>query len=170
MVPLCKYILDGDQPCEQAAIKGGHYCRHHQVVRKSVAAADEAAPVPLPFVYPSNHTAQLYNYFLLAQALNEGRLDLRTVNALIRILKACDASLKASVAEGEQLSEADLSSEPEAPGVTDQGGADEEEPLKIAAAGEPARVRYEPTYPAQQTRDPLELLRHSRSKSGRKRR
>ena len=178
MVPLCKYILDGDQPCEQAAIKGGHYCRHHQVVRKSVAAAEaesELSHPSLPFVFPSNYACQLHNYFLVVEALNDGRVDLKTANMMHRLQKSCDASLKQAVLERDQLGEPLLSrgpdSGPNAVQIADQDeAADNEERFKIAAASEPARVRYEPTYPAQQTRDPLELLRHSRGKSGRGRR
>ena len=177
MIPLCQYILQGDQQCEQAAIKGGHYCRHHQVVRKSVAAAEaegELAHPSLPFHFPSDHGSQLYNYYQVLQALNEGRLNNKTANMMIRLLKACDASLKAAVAEVVQLCEAELSNEPDSESDKDQiadqdEAADDEERIKIAAAREPARVRNEPTYPAQQTREPLDLLRHSRGMNGRRR-
>jgi hypothetical protein len=99
MIDLCRYILQGGKQCEQAAIKGEYYCRHHQFVRKAVAEATPqadpyAARKPLPFVFPEDRAAVQINYFLVLQAINDGRLDQKTANLMIRLLRACDANLK----------------------------------------------------------------------------
>ncbi|HEV2465215.1 MAG TPA: hypothetical protein VGT04_15515 [Acidobacteriaceae bacterium] len=169
MVPLCKYILDGDQQCEQAAINGGHYCRHHQVVRKSVAAAEaELAPPSLPLIFPTNYACQVHNYFLIAQALNEGRINLKTANMLHRLLKSCDASLKQAALEAAESGEADSSGDLDAEELL---GAIDEMKIRLAASEESEPTRKEPAgEPAPQKRDPRELLRHSRSIGGRGRR
>lgn len=198
MIALCEYILEGDKGCEQAAIKGGHYCRHHQVIRKSVAAVEAEGleeREPLPLVFPKDHASQLFNYFLVLQALNEGRLNSKMANIMIRLLKACDANLKnARLNEGAN-SDSESNSEQDTEAV-------EGEKISVAAAGEdcalPPFAQNHPTdedlsvhprerrpvhgdpgvgtpvvregWGTQQKREPLDLLRHSRGMRGRSRR
>ncbi|HEV2464785.1 MAG TPA: hypothetical protein VGT04_13350, partial [Acidobacteriaceae bacterium] len=99
--------------------------------------------------------------------LNEGRINLKTANMLHRLLKSCDASLKQAALEAAESGEADSSGDLDAEELL---GAIDEMKIRLAASEEPARVRNESTYPAQQTREPLDLLRHSRSIGGRSRR
>ena len=97
MIALCKYILQGGNQCGQAALKDGHYCRHHQFVTKAIAEGTpqgNGSRTPLPFVFPEDRAAVQINYFLLLQAINDGRVDAKTAGLMLRVLKACDANLK----------------------------------------------------------------------------
>lgn len=174
MVPLCQYILQDDKQCEQAAIKGGHYCRHHQVIRKSIAASEaegEDTHTPLPFAFPENYAAQLHNYFMVLHALNEGRLNIRMVNVMIRLLKACDASLKQMARNTEESSELDSDNEQTSTDSEQVPEVDASERTEIAAARERRHERKEPTsVAAREMREPLALLQHSRGIAGRGRR
>ena len=117
--------------------------------------------------FPANYACQVHNYFLIAQALNEGRINLKTANMLHRLLKSCDASLKQAALEAAERGEADSSGDLDAEQLL---GAIDEMKIRLAASEEPAPVRNQPTYPAQQKRDPLDLLRHSRGGKGRRKR
>lgn len=119
MIALCQYILQGGKQCEQAALKGGHYCRHHQIVRRTI---EESAPQgdgygsrkPLPFVFPEDRASVQLNYFMILQAINDGRLDQKTASLMLRVLKACDANLKKGpLNEGAAAAEASEAEETE---------------------------------------------------------
>lgn len=97
MIALCEYILQGGNRCGQAALKDDHYCRHHRIVNMATAEATSQGHGmrdPLPFVFPEDCASVQINYYLLAQGINDGHLDLKTANILLRVFKACDANLK----------------------------------------------------------------------------
>jgi len=178
MIPLCQYMLQGGKQCEQAAIKGELYCRHHHFVRRAIADAAPqggdkfGARAPLPFVFPEDRAAVQINYFLVLQAVNAGRLDLKTAAMMIRLLKACDANLKkGSLNEGAETAAADLDDE-SLPAESEQvEEEDASETIKIEAAEGSGHARNErPSAPPPQKCNPMELLRHSRRTSGKKRR
>lgn len=88
--PLCTYIKTDGVRCGSPAVKGSELCFHHSAVKtalgkvKPQAASGEFAPIP--FVFPEDRASMQINFFLLLQAFNEGRIDLRTFNAMQRLL------------------------------------------------------------------------------------
>ena len=79
MIQLCRYILQGGNQCQQAAINGENYCRHHLVVRRTVAAnTPKQNPYriekPLALVFPEDRAALMIDIFVVMQAFNEGEL------------------------------------------------------------------------------------------------
>ena len=99
MIPLCRYILQGGNQCQQAAINGEYYCRHHLVVRRTVAAA---APKPnpyqvektLPLIFPEDRAALQIDIFFVMQAFNEGDISPKRANIFTRLLHECSINLK----------------------------------------------------------------------------
>lgn len=99
MIPLCRYILQGGNQCQQAAINGEHYCRHHLVVRRTVAAnTPKQNPYriekPLTLVFPEDRAALMIDVFVVMQAFNEGQISPRSANILTRLLHECGVILK----------------------------------------------------------------------------
>lgn len=99
MIHLCRHILPGGKLCDQASVRGTLYCRHHSTVKAAIerehAAPDPAlAHTPLALVYPEDKAAIQLNLFLVLQALNHKRIDVRTANAMNRILRACEQNLR----------------------------------------------------------------------------
>ena len=99
MIPLCRYILQGGNPCQQAAINGEHYCRHHLVVRRTVAAnTPKQNPYrvekPLALVFPEDRAALMIDVFVVMQAFNEGQIGPKSATILTRLLHECGVILK----------------------------------------------------------------------------
>lgn len=99
MIALCRYILQGGNPCQQAAINGENYCRHHLVVRRTVAAnTPKQNPYrvekPLALVFPEDRAALMIDVFVVMQAFNEGEISPRSANIFTRLLHECGAILK----------------------------------------------------------------------------
>lgn len=99
MIQLCRHIFAGGKLCEQAAVRGSMFCRHHGTVKMALAR-EKAAPdpaiwhTPIAFVYPEDRAAVQLNLFMVLQALNSKRIDLRTANAMGRLLRSCEANLR----------------------------------------------------------------------------
>lgn len=99
MISLCRYILQGGNPCTQAAIGGENYCRHHLVVRRTVAA-NQPRPNPyriekaLPLVFPEDRAALQINLFLVMQGFNEGQIGPKSANIFAKLLHECAVNLK----------------------------------------------------------------------------
>jgi hypothetical protein len=97
MIAFCRHILNGGVLCQQAAIKGTHLCRHHGVVKTTLAVARRPAPYgvpqPLPFVLPEDRASIQLNYLLVLEALNDQKIDNRTANTMNRILRSCEMNL-----------------------------------------------------------------------------
>ena len=100
MIPLCRYILQGGNQCQQAAINGEYYCRHHLVVRRTVAATNSVRPdpyrveQPLPLVFPEDRAAQQLNVFMVMQAFNTGQIGPRSAKIFALLLRECAVNLK----------------------------------------------------------------------------
>lgn len=99
MINLCRYILQGGNSCQQAAITGEHYCRHHLVVRRTVAANQPKqnpyrVEKPLALVFPEDRAALMIDVFVVMQAFNEGEISPRTANIFTRLLHECGGILK----------------------------------------------------------------------------
>ncbi len=99
MIQLCRYILQGGNQCQQAAINGEHYCRHHLVVRRTVAAnTPKQNPYriekPLALVFPEDRAALMIDVFVVMQAFNEGDIGPKSANIFTRLLHECGVILK----------------------------------------------------------------------------
>ena len=99
MIPLCRYILQGGNSCQQAAITGENYCRHHLVVRRTVAAnTPKQNPYriekPLALVFPEDRAALMIDVFVVMQAFNEGQIGPKGANIFTRLLHVCGVILK----------------------------------------------------------------------------
>ena len=99
MIQLCRHILPGGKLCDQASVKDTLYCRHHGAV-KAALEREQAVPdpelghTPLALVYPEDKAAIQLNLFLVLEALNQKRIDVRTANAMNRLLRACEQNLR----------------------------------------------------------------------------
>lgn len=99
MISLCRYILQGGSQCQQAAINGEYYCRHHLVVRRTVAAATPRqnpyhVEKVLPLVFPEDRAALQIDIFVVMQAFNQGDISPKRANILTRLLHECSINLK----------------------------------------------------------------------------
>src|SRR5690348_8726556 len=99
MISLCRYILQGGNQCQQAAITGENYCRHHLVVRRTVAAnTPKQNPYriekPLALVFPEDRAALMIDIFVVMQAFNEGELGPKGAKIFTHLLHECGVILK----------------------------------------------------------------------------
>jgi hypothetical protein len=99
MIPLCRYILQGGNQCQQAAINGENYCRHHLVVRRTVAAnTPKQNPYriekPLALVFPEDRAALMIDIFVVMQAFNEGELGPKGAKIFTHLLHECGVILR----------------------------------------------------------------------------
>ena len=99
MIQLCRYILQGGNQCQQAAINGEHYCRHHLVVRRTVAAnTPKQNPYriekPLALVFPEDRAALMIDIFVVMQAFNEGELGPKGAKIFTHLLHECGVILR----------------------------------------------------------------------------
>ena len=99
MYELCRYLLASGRRCTQPAVTGGPYCRHHGVVRRTVASSIVPPQFhhlhrALPFLYPEDRASIQANCFLVMRALDDRRISTQTANAFNRLLRTCQANLK----------------------------------------------------------------------------
>ena len=99
MYQLCRYLLASGRRCTQPAVTGGPYCRHHGVVRRTVASSILPPEFhhlhrALPFLYPEDRASIQANCFLVMRALDDRRITTQTANAFNRLLRTCQANLK----------------------------------------------------------------------------
>ena len=98
-VPLCTHIKTDGVRCGSPAVSGTALCYHHSAMKTTLdkAPARRGAVAgdfePIPFVFAEDRAAVQLNYFLLLQAFNEGRMDLRAFKAMLGLLKAMAANL-----------------------------------------------------------------------------
>jgi hypothetical protein len=99
MSQLCRHILPAGHRCTQPAVNSTLYCRHHQVIKLTLA---KVAPTPdpygihtpLPFVFSEDRAALQLNYSIVIAALNDKRIDLKTANAFNRLFRSCEINLR----------------------------------------------------------------------------
>ena len=99
MYELCRYLLASGRRCTQPAVTGGPYCRHHGVVRRTVASSIlppefQHLHRALPFLYPEDRASIQANCFLVMRALDDRRISTQTANVFNRLLRTCQANLK----------------------------------------------------------------------------
>lgn len=98
-VPVCTHIKADGVRCGSPAVSGTELCYHHSAVKTALGKAQPGgkAPhggfAPIPFVFPEDRASMQINFFLLLQAYNEGRIDQRTYNSMLSLLKAMAKNL-----------------------------------------------------------------------------
>lgn len=94
-VPLCAHVMASGITCGSPAVKGTNLCHHHSAIKTALGSVvpPDQIPYGIPFVFPEDRIGLQINYFLLLQAFNEGRMDLRTFNSLLRLVRAMDKNL-----------------------------------------------------------------------------
>ena len=106
MIQLCRHILPAGVICNQSAVKGTLFCRHHAALKTAVAQCKPAPDPygihkPIAFVFPEDHAAIQLNYFMVLQALNDKSIDNRTANTMNRLLRSCEHNLGQTPLAGE---------------------------------------------------------------------
>lgn len=99
MYAICRHLFHSGRRCTQPAVAGSLYCRHHQVVKRTVEKSvlppeDYGLHRPLPFVYPEDRASIQANCFLVLRALDDRRMSVQTANAMNRLLRTCEQNLK----------------------------------------------------------------------------
>lgn len=96
-VPMCTHIKTDGVRCGSPAVSGTDFCYHHSAVKTALGKASRKQGrgefEPIPFVFPEDRAAMQINYFLLLQAFNEGRVDLKYFKAMMSMLKSMAANL-----------------------------------------------------------------------------
>lgn len=98
-VPLCTHVKTNGIVCGSPAMAGTALCYHHSVVKTTldrVPAGSRAGNgdfEPIPFVFPEDRAGMQINFFLLLEAFNQHRIDLRTYRAMLGLLKAMARNL-----------------------------------------------------------------------------
>ncbi|MGI0134688.1 MAG: hypothetical protein ACREBW_07005, partial [Candidatus Micrarchaeaceae archaeon] len=89
-VALCTHIKANGIPCGSPAVTGIELCYHHSTVKAALGKVQKGparVATPIPFVFAEDRTSMQINFFLLLEAFNEQRIDLRTYNALLGLLR-----------------------------------------------------------------------------------
>jgi hypothetical protein len=96
MFRVCAHIKKDGIRCGSPALKGGNFCFQHigGSIRELTRARSTYAGPRLDFLYPGTRQAIQHNLFVVAQALNDGRLDLSMANTYNRIFATCERNLR----------------------------------------------------------------------------
>src|SRR6185437_13885780 len=132
-VALCTHIKTDGVRCGSPAVSGTALCYHHSAVKTAlgkVQPPNEHGICPIPFVFPEDRASMQVNFFLLLTAFNEGRIDLRTYNSMLSMLRSMARNLGKSGSLVEEASdpqsgvsgEDDVSDQRSA--ISDQGGSE----------------------------------------------
>lgn len=144
-VPLCTHVKTNGIVCGSPAMSGTALCYHHSVVMTTLDWAPSGSGAgggdfePIPFVFPEDRAGMQINFFLLLEAFNQHRIDLRTYRAMLGLLKAMARNLgkSGSLVEVQEEQSAGLRAQETQGGESDvdEGGAAEPVVLSAAAAG-----------------------------------
>ena len=98
MIQLCRHILHEGRVCKAAAVGGTFFCRHHGAVKTTLAKSQPRPDPygihePLPFVFPEDRASLQLDLFLVLQAFNDRKIDVRTANCMTYNLQACMTNL-----------------------------------------------------------------------------
>jgi hypothetical protein len=99
MYELCQHLLASGRRCTQPAVAPTPYCRHHGIVKRTVASSILPPKFhhlhrALPFLYPEDRASITANCFLVLRALDDRRISTVTANSMNRLLRTCQANLK----------------------------------------------------------------------------
>lgn len=98
-VPTCTHVKTNGEVCGSPAVSGAALCYHHSAVKTALGKAqpkDKASHgefAPIGFIFPEDRASMQINFFLLLQAYNEQRIDQRTYNSMVSLLKAMARNL-----------------------------------------------------------------------------
>ena len=93
MYDTCRHIKNDGVKCGSPAIKGTLFCHNHTNIRKLTRRRARYGSITIPFVFPEDRTSLQTNFFLVLQALAEGKIDNQTSNSMTRTLRACSLNL-----------------------------------------------------------------------------
>src|SRR5690348_13281597 len=119
MFRVCAHIKKDGVRCNSPAMKGMNFCYQHigGKIRELTRARSIYSGPKLDFVYPGCRQAIQHNFFVIAQAMNDGKIDLQTACAYNRIYSACERNLRRFETLYQKDAEAELAPLPdEAPG------------------------------------------------------
>ena len=117
MFRVCAHIKKDGVRCNSPAMKGMNFCYQHigGNVRELTRARSIYNGPKLDFVYPGCRQAIQHDFFVIAQAMNDGKIDLQTANTYNRIYSACERNLRRFEDLYEKDAERELAPLPEAP-------------------------------------------------------
>jgi hypothetical protein len=95
--PLCTLIKSDGARCGSPALKGMNLCFQHiggNISALTRARATSGANTKLKFAYPGDREAIQHNLFLVAQALDDGKIDNATANTYNRLFRTCELNLR----------------------------------------------------------------------------
>ena len=117
MFRVCAHIKKDGVRCNSPAMKGMNFCYQHigGNVRELTRARSIYNGPKLDFVYPGCRQDIQHNFFVIAQAMNDGKIDLQTANTYNRIYSACERNLRRFEDLYEKDAERELAPLPEAP-------------------------------------------------------
>ena len=110
-VAQCTHVKTNGKVCGSPAVSGTAFCHHHSAVKTALgrvqpnAKAANGGFAPIPFVFPEDRASMQINFFLLLQAFNEGRIDLRTYRSMLSMLKEMAKNLGKSGSLTEEASD-----------------------------------------------------------------
>ena len=118
MFRVCAHIKKDGVRCNSPAMKGMNFCYQHigGNVRELTRARSIYNGPKLDFVYPGCRQAIQHDFFVIAQAMNDGKIDLQTANTYNRIYSACERNLRRFEDLYQKDAEAEFAPLPEAPG------------------------------------------------------
>ena len=94
---VCVHIKSNGIRCGSPALTGSNFCWQHMggtvagLARARSTTHDATARID--FAYPGDRESVQHNFFLIAQALNDGKIDTRTANTYIRLFRAAEQNL-----------------------------------------------------------------------------
>ena len=96
MFRVCVHIKKDGIRCNSPALSGGNFCFQHigGSLREHTRARSIYRGPQLDFLYPGTRQAIQNNLFVVAQAMNDGNLELATANSYNRIFSACERNLR----------------------------------------------------------------------------
>ena len=96
MFRVCVHIKKDGIRCNSPALSGGNFCFQHigGSLREHTRARSIYRGPQLDFLYPGTRQAIQNNLFVVAQAMNDGKLELATANSYNRIFSACERNLR----------------------------------------------------------------------------
>ncbi|MGB7191795.1 MAG: hypothetical protein WBD10_16780 [Acidobacteriaceae bacterium] len=158
-VALCTHIKTDGIVCGSPAVSGTELCYHHSAVKTAlgkVQSPNEFGVCPIPFVFPEDRASMQINFFLLLTAFNEGRIDVRTYNCMLSMLRSMARNLGKSGSLVEETSDQGEASDQQSAvsvqenasgqrsAVSDQGGSDPTSQRRDPSAGSGQAVGHPP--------------------------
>jgi len=96
-VPQCTHMKTNGEVCGSPAVSGTELCYHHSTMKtalgKPLGKVHSGGFAPIGFVFPEDRAAMQINFFLLLQAYNEQRIDQRTYNCFLGLLRSMARNL-----------------------------------------------------------------------------